>query len=207
MPTEKQSQPIERFVIMGSSSGGQEALEYLIPQLKLNESSTVFIMPHIRTKTTYQNLKKNGIEVVGVAETTDLEPGKIYLAAHTFFDSENLFRHGYLNEIGIVFSHSIQRGQNIDRMMEGAAEFYKEKCMGVVLSGFGDDGADGLNRISELGGVTLVQLENGSLQDDDASDAVGNYVSEMPENARDLTDVDFSISIQKMASVLNSYMV
>lgn len=42
-------------------------------------------------------------------------------------------------------------------LLESAAESYRARCVGVVLTGANDDGARGLARISELGGTAVVQ--------------------------------------------------
>ena len=42
-------------------------------------------------------------------------------------------------------------------LFRSAAEAYRERCVGVALTGANDDGADGLRRIKELGGVAVVQ--------------------------------------------------
>ena len=46
---------------------------------------------------------------------------------------------------------------SIDVLFRSAAEAYRERCVGVVLTGTNEDGADGLPRIEELGGVAIVQ--------------------------------------------------
>ena len=198
--------PIERFVIMGSSSGGYEAMSYLVPKLELNGSAAVFLMPHVNSDEIYTHLVTTDVDVVGVKDNTTFEPGKVYVASPKFWSSCERFKDSEFKEGGIVFTGQRHSDGNINRLMIGAAEFYKEKCVGVVLSGLGKDGMRGLNHIQQCGGATFVQSENGSLQDDDASDAVGNYRNAMPSNALQKTDVDFDGSIQKMAPVLNSYL-
>src|SRR4029077_12008761 len=46
---------------------------------------------------------------------------------------------------------------SIDVLLESAAESYRERCVGVVLTGASADGAQGLARIVELGGAAIVQ--------------------------------------------------
>jgi two-component system, chemotaxis family, protein-glutamate methylesterase/glutaminase len=46
---------------------------------------------------------------------------------------------------------------SIDVLFRSAAEAYRERCVGVVLTGANEDGAEGLARIVELGGVAIVQ--------------------------------------------------
>ncbi|WP_283207325.1 chemotaxis protein CheB, partial [Methylobacterium soli] len=44
-----------------------------------------------------------------------------------------------------------------DPLFISAAETYRERVVGIVLSGYGDDGTDGLLAIHESGGLALVQ--------------------------------------------------
>jgi two-component system chemotaxis response regulator CheB len=46
---------------------------------------------------------------------------------------------------------------SIDVLMESAADVWGERLMGILLTGANDDGADGLARIGEMGGLTVVQ--------------------------------------------------
>ena len=46
---------------------------------------------------------------------------------------------------------------SIDVLFESAADAYRERCIGVVLTGLNEDGAAGLARIKELGGVAIVE--------------------------------------------------
>ena len=46
---------------------------------------------------------------------------------------------------------------SIDVLLESAAESYRERCVGVVLTGANADGAGGLARVAELGGAAIVE--------------------------------------------------
>jgi two-component system chemotaxis response regulator CheB len=46
---------------------------------------------------------------------------------------------------------------SIDVLLETAAESYRERCIGDVLTGANADGARGLARVAELGGTAIVQ--------------------------------------------------
>ena len=46
---------------------------------------------------------------------------------------------------------------SIDVLLASAAESYRDRCVGVVLTGANADGAQGLRRVAELGGTAVVQ--------------------------------------------------
>jgi len=46
---------------------------------------------------------------------------------------------------------------SIDVLFESAADAYKNKLIGIVLTGSNNDGAEGIKRIEELGGMAIIQ--------------------------------------------------
>jgi two-component system, chemotaxis family, protein-glutamate methylesterase/glutaminase len=88
------------------------------------------------------------------AEDKDtLTPGCVYLAPSDY--------HTLVEADGTIALSTDERVRNarpsIDVLFRSAAEAYRERCVGVVLTGANDDGADGLALIKELGGVAVVQ--------------------------------------------------
>jgi two-component system chemotaxis response regulator CheB len=79
---------------------------------------------------------------------------------------------------------------SIDVLFESAANAYRERCVGVVLTGANDDGARGLRRIVELGGVAVVQ--------DPRTAARG----EMPQAALDATNADVVLPLEQIGLFL-----
>jgi two-component system chemotaxis response regulator CheB len=55
---------------------------------------------------------------------------------------------------------------SIDVLLETAAESYRERCIGVVLTGANDDGSRGLARVVELGGTAIVQAPETAQRDE-----------------------------------------
>ena len=51
----------------------------------------------------------------------------------------------------------------VDPMMTSVARFYKSRAVGVILTGMGRDGAYGMKKIKEYGGVTIAQDEETSV--------------------------------------------
>jgi two-component system chemotaxis response regulator CheB len=55
---------------------------------------------------------------------------------------------------------------SIDVLFQSAAESFRDRCIGVVLTGANTDGAEGLARIVELGGTAIVQDPETSERDE-----------------------------------------
>ena len=78
----------------------------------------------------------------------------------------------------------------VDPLFRTAAKVYGPRVMGVILTGYGRDGADGLREIKAAGGITLVQ---------DPNDAMAEG---MPRSALNESSVDFKISLSDMTAIL-----
>ena len=81
------------------------------------------------------------------------DPGVVLLAPtdyHTLVDDDGTIA---LSTEGLVQNAR----PSIDVLFRSAADAYRERCVGVVLTGANEDGAEGLARIEELGGLAVVQ--------------------------------------------------
>ena len=99
-------------------------------------------------------LQRNTRLPVREAEDKDrLIPGTIYLAPPDY--------HTLIEEDGSIAlsteAHVRHARPSIDVLFRSAAEAYRERCVGVVLTGANEDGAEGLALIKQLGGVAVVQ--------------------------------------------------
>src|SRR5205085_9995317 len=79
---------------------------------------------------------------------------------------------------------------SIDVLFESAAESYRERCVGIVLTGANADGAHGLARIAELGGTAIVQ---------DPAEATR---AEMPRAALDAVPAARVAPVREIAALL-----
>jgi two-component system chemotaxis response regulator CheB len=77
-----------------------------------------------------------------------------------------------------------------NRLLSSLAESYRNNAVGVVLTGMGSDGADGLLAIAEAGGTTIIQ---------DGRSAV---VDGMPAAARHAVSEAMVLSLEEIAQVL-----
>lgn len=78
----------------------------------------------------------------------------------------------------------------IDPLFRSASRAYGARAVGIILSGYLDDGCGGLYRIKQSGGVTIVQ---------DPDDAI---VPDMPRNAMELVDPDYVLPVAKIAELM-----
>ncbi len=99
---------------------------------------------------------RSNIPVMEPYDKADIKPGIAYLAPanyHMYVESPN--------HIALSTEEAVNHSRpSIDLTYVSAAEAYRNKLIGIVLSGANRDGAIGMKRIAELGGVTIVQDPN-----------------------------------------------
>lgn len=151
------------IVAIGASTGGPPALAAILKSLPQTLSVPIAIVQHIAPGFVMgfrQWLRRECSMPVKLATNEEqLAAGMVYLAP----DNHHL-------EIGqgkkiILAGGPPVRGHrpSADRLMESAAAVYGRRAIGVLLTGMGRDGADGLKKIREAGGRTIVQDEATSL--------------------------------------------
>jgi two-component system chemotaxis response regulator CheB len=79
---------------------------------------------------------------------------------------------------------------SVTALFQSVAQYYRRSCVGILLTGMGRDGAEGLLSISEAGGITIAQDEKSSV------------VFGMPKEAISLGAAQYILPIQGMASFL-----
>jgi two-component system chemotaxis response regulator CheB len=93
-----------------------------------------------------------GMTVCEAGDKDELRPGIVYLAAP---DYHVLIEDG---SIALTVDAPVLYARpSVDVLLESAAEAYLDRCVGVVRPGENDDGARGLRRVADHGGVTIVQ--------------------------------------------------
>lgn len=153
-------------------------------------SIPVIIVQHISPRSDNEWIKilseKYGLRIKEADEKEKIENGMIYIAPANYH---------LLIEKNKTFSLTIDQRVNfarpaIDVLFESAAEVYKDKLIGVVLTGSNNDGAKGLKRIKENGGLLIVQ---------DPKTAESAY---MPESAIMATAPENILSLEAIAELL-----
>jgi two-component system chemotaxis response regulator CheB len=144
------------IVVVGTSWGGLAALRTLVSGLPDTFQMAVTIVQH-RHKDSDQLLRvllqeRSVLDVCEVEDKMPLEHGRIYVAPP---DYHTLVEPGYFSlstEAPVRFSRP-----SIDVTFISAADSYTHRTVGIVLTGANQDGAEGLRRISDRGGMALVQ--------------------------------------------------
>ncbi len=154
-------------VCIGCSAGGPFALAKILPLLPPSFPWPVFIVQHMPSFfTSFFAEKLNARSSLKVCEARDRERvhrGSVYLAPGDC--------HMKVRKIGNILKIALDAESpsvvstrpSVDVMFHSVAESLKEKSVGILLSGMGNDGVDGMLHMKEVGAVTIVQDRDSSL--------------------------------------------
>jgi two-component system chemotaxis response regulator CheB len=144
-------------IAVGTSWGGLSALSRFLEELPPEVEQPIVVAQH-RSVDSHEGslgslLGGHTRRVVRDAEDKDrLERLHVYLAPP---DYHLLVERGSL---ALSTDEAVQFARpSIDVLFESVADAYGEHAIGIILTGANDDGADGLARIKERGGVAIVQ--------------------------------------------------
>lgn len=145
-----------QLVVIGCSWGGFQALREIFSSFPADFPTPVVVAQH-RLAQAGDGLAESmqSASALPISDVTDKEPlvgGAIYLAPsdyHTLVEGKSV---ALSTEDVIHFARP-----SIDVLFESAATSYGESLIAVILTGANEDGAQGLRRVKELGGYTIVQ--------------------------------------------------
>lgn len=144
------------IAVVGTSWGGLAALRALVAGLPDTFSMALVLVQH-RHKDSDSLLKvllqeRTAMEVCEVEDKMPIEHGRVYVAPP---DYHTLVEPGHFSlstDAPVRYSRP-----SIDVTFSSAADSYGHRTVGIVLTGANADGSDGLRRISDRGGLALVQ--------------------------------------------------
>lgn len=151
------------LVTVGASTGGPAALTILLKGLPPDFPFPIVVVQHIAPGFLVglsQWLKRISPLPVKVAEAQEIpKSATVYLAPDNYHLEIDRDRKLVLNDDPPVRNHR----PSVDCLMKSAAASYGKRTIGVLLTGMGNDGVEGLRRIREAGGKTIAQNEATSL--------------------------------------------
>jgi two-component system, chemotaxis family, protein-glutamate methylesterase/glutaminase len=145
-----------QIIVIGCSLGGMKALQTIFSALTPEFCVPMAIVQH-RHKASNEGLpsffrRVTNLRVVDVEDKQWIKPGYVYLAPA---DYHLLVEKGSFSlSVDLPVGHS---RPSIDVMFESAADAYRDRVLGIVLTGANADGAEGARQIKKHGGIVVVQ--------------------------------------------------
>jgi len=144
------------LLVAGTSWGGLAALRTLVSGLPSTFSMAVVLVQH-RHKESDHLLRTllqehTSLEVCEIEDKMPLEHGRIYVAPPNYHTLVEPGHFALSTEAPVRFSRP-----SIDVTFLSASDSYGHRLVGIVLTGANADGSAGLRRISDRGGMAIVQ--------------------------------------------------
>lgn len=183
------------IIVIGASTGGPSAVELVINNLPSNLAVPVVIAQHMPERF-IESFAARLKETSGL-HVSVLQDGERLLNHHIYFapgkanvrieDADSAPAVKYVETCYPEFNHP-----SIDCLFESVAEVYGDRAIGIILTGMGRDGAKGLSKIKNAGGLTIAQ------------DAASSVVYGMPRVAYESAAASYAIPLSEIPNFIVS---
>lgn len=154
-----------KVVVIGASTGGTQAIEYILTHYPANAPATVIVqhMPAGFTRSFAERL--DGlcqVEVLEASNDNTVQPGRVLIAPGNM--------HMMVRRSGARYYVNVKEGPLVNRhrpsvevLFASAAESLGANAVGVMLTGMGADGATGMAQMKSAGAFNIGQDEESSI--------------------------------------------
>lgn len=179
-----------KAIVIGGSAGSFQGITKILSALPDNFQLPIIMclhrLKHVRNGFVEALSIKSIMEVTEPFDKQPVKRGKVYLAPANYHLSI---------ELGQYFSLSTEEMVNnsrpaIDITLETAAYAYRQRLVGILLSGANRDGALGMKSIHDRGGLTIVQEPTECM------------IDTMPKSALAVTEIDYTLKIEEIVQFL-----
>jgi len=158
----KPSLALTKLVAIGISTGGPQALEFLLAQLPPDFPGAIVVVQHMPegfTEMFARRLDESCALRVKEAQSGDLlQAGRVLIcpgSRHMRVKRMGMGDMVVLNDEPRVNGHR----PSVDVLFQSVAEEFRSQAIAVLMTGMGDDGAEGLGAVKKTGGMTIAQNE------------------------------------------------
>ena len=189
-PIKALAQTSNKVIAIGASTGGTEALKQVLINMPPNSPGIIIVQHMPANFTTAFAERLNNLCQITVKEATDndsVTAGTALIAPGNY--------HMILRRSGARYYVEIKTGPMVhhqrpavDVLFKSTAKYAGANSIGVILTGLGSDGAEGLLEMKRMGAATIAQDEKSCV------------VFGMPKEAIKLNAVDYVMPIDQIAS-------
>ena len=182
----------KKIVVIGASTGGPKALDTILAGLPRDISAAIVVIQHMGTEFISSFVERlqwlTSLRISLAQKDEIIHSGRVLIGPGD--RNTMILRDGKSKKIGFSREPSVSGTSTIDYTMESAARAYGEECVGVLLTGLGSDGTQGMKAIRDAGGSTIAE---------DQSTCV---VFGMPKAAIEMGCVDEVVPLDRIAGAI-----
>jgi len=155
--------PPRRVIAIGISTGGPHALQFVLSQIPADFQSTIVIVQHMPEGFTEMFAKR--LDECCPLEVQEARSGDLLLAGRVLICPGNrhmMARRMPRGDMAVLSDGPPVNGHrpSADVLFHSVAQEFGLTAVGVLMTGMGDDGAEGLGAIKAAGGMTIAQSED-----------------------------------------------
>jgi two-component system chemotaxis response regulator CheB len=152
-----------RIVAIGISTGGPNALQYVLSQLPADFPGSIIVVQHMPEG--FTDLFARRLDECCAIEVKEAQSGDLLVAGRALICPGNRHmkvRRMPLGNIVVLSDEERMNGHrpSVDIMYRSVAQEFGREAIAVIMTGMGEDGADGLGAVKAAGGLTIAQSED-----------------------------------------------
>lgn len=184
---------INKLVIIGSSTGGPRALYEVVPSLPADLPAAVLIVQHMPPKFTRSIAER--LDELSQIDVKEAEAGDLVRLGQALIAPGGYHMVVQMNGVIALNQEKPRCGLRpaVDVTMEAAVKVYGSRCVGVILTGMGNDGTQGCAMIKAGGGKVLAEHESTCV------------VYGMPRSVVEAGLADRVVPVQKMVDEIKAF--
>jgi len=151
-----------KVVAIGVSTGGPQALEYLLSQLPGDFPGAIVVVQHMPDG--FTDMFARRLDELSQLRVKEAQSGDLLQAGRVLVCPGNRHMKAKRLPMGDIVVLSDEPRVNghrpsVDVLMRSVAEEFRSQTVAVLMTGMGDDGAEGLGAVKKSGGMTIAQSE------------------------------------------------
>jgi len=155
--------PPNRIIAIGVSTGGPNAMQYLLSRIPAEFSGTILLVQHMPEGFTEMFARR--LDECSALEVQEARSGDLLLAGRVLVCPGNrhmMVRRMPRGDVAVLSDSAPVNGHrpSVDVLFHSVAQEFGPTTVGVLMTGMGEDGAEGLGAIKAAGGVTIAQSED-----------------------------------------------
>jgi two-component system chemotaxis response regulator CheB len=179
-----------KAVVIGGSAGSFQGIVKILSQIPKNFHLPIIMclhrLKHVRNGFVEALSIKSVVQVVEPNDKELIKKGGVYLAPSNYHMSVELGNHFAMSTEDMINNSR----PAIDVTLGTAAYVFRDKLVGILLSGANRDGGLGMKNIKDKGGLTIVQEPSECM------------IDTMPKAALSLTQIDYTLKIDEIIEFL-----
>jgi two-component system chemotaxis response regulator CheB len=155
--------PPNRIIAIGISTGGPNALQYVLSQIPGDFPASILIVQHMPEGFTEMFAKR--LDECCALEVQEARSGDLLVASRVLICPGNrhiMVRRMPRGDMAVLSDGSPVNGHrpSADVLFHSVAQQFGPTAVGLLMTGMGEDGAEGLGALKAAGGVTVAQSED-----------------------------------------------